>query len=80
MDEAAARAASHEVLDTHRHLTGKAREDYLNTYFKRTWAHFDVNQTGKIEVIKMPQFERFLCSDQQMYLWWLHQYEQVYLS
>lgn len=69
MDEAGARAAASEVLDTHRHLTGKAREDYLKTYFPRTWSHFDVNRTGKIEVIKMPQFMRFLCSDQQMYLW-----------
>jgi hypothetical protein len=69
MDEANARAASHEVLDTHRHLTGKAREEYLKAYFPRTWAHFDVNRTGKVEAIKMPQLIRFLCSDQQMYLW-----------
>jgi hypothetical protein len=69
MDEAAARAASSEVLDTHRKLNGKDRESYLKTYFPRTWAHFDVNKGGKIEVIKMPQLMRFLCSDQQMYLW-----------
>jgi len=69
LDEAGARAASAEVLDTHRKLAGKASEDYLKTYFARTWAHFDVNRTGKIEAIKMPQFMRFLCSDQQMYLW-----------
>ena len=69
MDEAGAKAASSEVLDTHKGLTGKAREQYLATYFPRTWGHFDVNRTGKIEVIKMPQFMRFLCSDQQMYLW-----------
>jgi hypothetical protein len=69
IDEANARAASSEVLDTHRHLTGKAREDYLKTYFPRTFAHFDVNRAGKVEAIKMPQFMRFLCSDQQMYLW-----------
>ena len=69
MDEAAARAAASEVLNTHRKLSGAARTNYLRTYFPRTWAHFDVNRTGKIEVIKMPQFMRFLCSDQQMYLW-----------
>jgi hypothetical protein len=69
MDEAAARAAASEVLHTHRNLVGKERDEYLNTYFARTWAHFDVNRSGKIEVIKMPQFMRFLCSDQQMYLW-----------
>ena len=69
MDEGAARAASSEVLHTHKQMTGKVRENYLKTYFPRTWAHFDVNRTGKIEVLKMPQFMRFLCSDQQMYLW-----------
>jgi hypothetical protein len=69
MDEAASRAASAEVLDTHRGLKGAARENYLKTYFPRTWAHFDVNKVGKIEVSKMPQLMRFLSSDQQMYLW-----------
>jgi hypothetical protein len=69
MDEANARSASSEVLDTHKGLKGAARETYLKTYFPRTWAHFDVNRSGKIEAIKMPQFMRFLCSDQQMYLW-----------
>jgi len=42
---------------------------YLNTYFAKAWGHFDVNRTGKVEVIKMPQFMRFLSSDQSMYLW-----------
>ena len=69
MDEAAARSAASEVLHTHRGLTGKAREAYLKTYFPRTWAHFDVNRSGKVEAIKMPQLIRFLASDQQMYLW-----------
>jgi hypothetical protein len=69
LTEAAARAASSEVLHTHRHLEGKAREAYLATYFPRTFAHFDVNRTGSIDAIKMPQFMRFLSSDQQMYLW-----------
>merc|ERR1712146_580517 len=53
MDEANARAASSEVLDTHKGLKGQKREEYLKTYFPRTWAHFDVNRTGKIEAIKM---------------------------
>ena len=69
MDEANARAASAEVLTTHKQMTGKALDTYLKTYFPRTWAHFDVNRSGKIETIKMPQFMRFLSSDQQMYLW-----------
>merc|ERR1719454_1437443 len=69
MNEANARSAASEVLDTHKGLKGAARENYLKTYFPRTWAHFDVNRSGKVEAIKMPQFMRFLCSDQQMYLW-----------
>ena len=69
MDEAATRAASREVLETNCKVVGKARDDWMNTYFTKAWNHFDVNRTGKVEVIKMPQFMRFLCSDQQMYLW-----------
>ena len=68
MSEAAARAASKEVLGTHLKLTGQAMIDYMNTYFAKAWGHFDVNQTGFVEVIKMPQMMRFLCSDQSMSL------------
>merc|ERR1712072_963988 len=44
MTEAATRAASSEVLATHKALSGAALSDYLKTYFPRTWAHFDVNK------------------------------------
>ena len=68
LDEAAARAAASEVLTTHKGMTGDAKANYLNTYFPKAWGHFDVNRTGQVEVIKMPQFMRFLCSDQYMTL------------
>ena len=68
MDEAVTRAAASEVLETHKGLTGDAKKKYLDTYFPRTWAHFDVTKDGKIDVIKMPQFMRFLASDQYMSL------------
>ena len=68
MNHASALAASKEVLATHKGLSGKMLDDYVNTYFAKAWGHFDVNQTGFIEVIKMPQFMRFLCSDQYMSL------------
>ncbi len=68
MDEATTRAAASEVLETHKGLTGDAKKKYLDTYFPRTFAHFDVTKGGKIEVIKMPQFMRFLASDQYMSL------------
>ncbi len=69
MDEPSTRAAAREVLETNCRVAGKPRDEWLNTYFSKAWSHFDVNRTGKVEVIKMPQFMRFLCSDQQMYLW-----------
>ena len=68
MDEAGTRAAAREVLATHKGLTGEALSTYLNTYFAKAWSHFDVNKGGKVEVIKMPQFMRFLASDQTMSL------------
>ena len=68
MDEATARAAASEVLATHKGMNGAALKSYLDTYFAKAWAHFDVNRTGKVEVIKMPQFMRFLASDQSLSL------------
>jgi hypothetical protein len=68
MTQATTLAAAKEVLGTHKGLSGDALSAYLDTYFAKAWAHFDVNQGGKIEVIKMPQFMRFLASDQYMSL------------
>ena len=68
MDEAGAKAASSEVLGTHKGLSGAALSEYLKTYFPRTWAHYDVNKTGKIGVEVMPAFMRFLASDQTLTL------------
>ena len=68
MNQATMRAAASEVLCTHKGLCGGALATYLDTYFSKAWGHFDVNRTGLIEVIKMPQFMRFLASDQYMSL------------
>ena len=68
MNHATTLAAAKEVLGTHKGLSGKLLDDYVNTYFEKAWGHFDVNQTGFVEVIKMPQLMRFLCSDQYMQL------------
>merc|ERR1712227_658666 len=68
MTQATALAAAKEVLNTHKGLSGDALSAYLDTYFAKAWAHFDVNQSGSIDVIKMPQFMRFLASDQYMTL------------
>jgi len=66
VDEAIARQASSEVLETHKALKGAELTSYLDTYFPRTWAHFDVNHSGKIGVESLPQFMRFLASDQTL--------------
>merc|ERR1719224_356120 len=63
-----AMSAAKEVLETHKGRSGGALDSYLGTFFNKSWGHFDVNQTGWIEVIKMPQFMRFLASDQWMSL------------
>ena len=68
MNESITRAAAREVLETHKGLSGGKLNEYLETYFQKAWGHFDVNRTGLIEVIKMPQFMRFLASDQYMSL------------
>merc|ERR1712227_20579 len=68
MTQATTLAAAKEVLNTHKGLSGDALSAYLDTYFAKAWAHFDVNQTGQVEVIKMPQLMRFLASDQNLSL------------
>ena len=60
--------AAKEVLATHKGLKAGDLADYLDTYFDRAWENFDVNGDGEIEVIKAPQFMRFLASDQSLYL------------
>jgi hypothetical protein len=68
MDKSGTYAAAQEVLNTHKGLSGAALQQYLDSYFDKAWGHFDVNLTGHVEVIKMPQLMRFLCSDQRMQL------------
>jgi len=60
--------AAKEVLGTHKGLSGDKLSSYMDTYFDRAWDNFDVNGDGAVEVIKSPQFMRFLASDQGMEL------------
>ena len=69
MSEGSAMAAATESLATNAKMDPVTIGKYLSTYWEKAWGHFDVNRTGSIEVIKMPQLMRFLASDQQMYLW-----------
>ena len=66
MNPSGTRTAAKEVLATSLKLTGEAQKEYLDQYFDKAWAHFDVNQSGVLETTKMPAFFRFLMSDQFM--------------
>ena len=68
MDKAQTEAAVAEVLETHKGLSGSAKADYIKKYFARTWAHYDVNEKGKLPVETMPVFMRFIASDQSLNL------------
>ena len=68
MDEKNTRAAAAEVLACHKGLKGAEGAAYLDTYFPRTWAHYDVNKAGVIGVETLPMFMRFLASDQTLNL------------
>ena len=68
LNEASTRALASEVLSTHKGLKGGDLKEYLNTYFPRTWAHYDVNKSGFIGVETAPQFMRFVASDQTLQL------------
>ena len=56
----AARAAA-EVIETHLHLHGKDRSDYLKENFNSQWKRFDVIGDGKVDIDRMPAFLRLIC-------------------
>ena len=68
LNKASGKALASEVLGTHAGLSGDALKSYLDTYFDKAWGHFDVNQTGSIEVQKSGALCRFLMSDQRTQL------------
>ena len=63
LNKASTILAAKEVLATNKNIKGDALKKYLDTYFDRTWAHFDVNGTGYVEVMRIPSLMRFLASD-----------------
>jgi hypothetical protein len=52
----------------HRELAGGELAAILETYYSRTWAHYDVIKTGLISVETLPMIMRFLASDQLLNL------------
>ncbi len=63
-------ATAAEVLGIYKGREGSTLADYLRTYFLRTWAHFDASKVGRVGVEILPQFMRFLASDQTVNLQW----------
>jgi hypothetical protein len=68
MNESITKNAASEVLKTHKKLEAKEVEAYMKEYFGKTFAHFDVNKNGILGVDEMPQFMRYIASDQSMSL------------
>ena len=54
VDKDQAKACASEVLCTHKKICGADLDAYLGTYLSKAWGHFDVNQSGTFEAIKMP--------------------------
>jgi hypothetical protein len=68
LNEQLAKKTAKEVLATPKGRKAVALADYLKTYLPSTWAHFDVNRTGAVGVLRIPSLMRFLASDQLMSL------------
>ena len=66
MDKKSTMNAVKSVITQSKKLQGKELDDYANQYFSRTWEHFDVNKEGKLDVLDMPAFMKYVCSDQGM--------------
>ena len=63
LDKAGASALATEVVGTHLKLQGAELNKYLDENFPKAWAHFDVNQEGKIEASRGPMFARMMVPD-----------------
>ena len=68
LGEGKAKALASEVLGTHKGLSGNNLKNYMDTYWAKSWGHFDVNRTGSIPAVAAPQLMRFLASDQYFQL------------
>ena len=66
MDKNMTLAVVKKVIGQSKKLEGKELDNYANQYFSRTWQHFDVNKEGKLDVLDMPAFMKYVCSDQSI--------------
>ena len=66
MDKANTMNAAKAVIKQVKKVDGKELDNYVNQYFPRTWEHFDVNKEGKLDVLDMPAFMKYVCSDRSL--------------
>ena len=66
MDKKSTKALGQDVIKAVKKLDDKQIGSYMNQYFSRTWEHFDVNETGKLEALDMTAFCKYLISDQSV--------------
>ena len=60
-----AEKASDEVVGTHLHMKDGQKTAFVKEHFPTVWTRFDVNEDGKIEIDRMPQFLRMVCGDSE---------------
>ena len=68
LNEGQAKALGTKVLQTKKGLKDEELEEYLNSYWAKTWRHYDVNQSGSIPAGYAPMMVRFLANDNSLML------------
>ena len=68
LNEGQAKALGSKVLETKKGLKGEELEEYLNSYWAKTWRHYDVNQGGSIPAGYVLMMVRFLANDNSLML------------
>ena len=63
MDKKQTFALNKEMFSRVKHLEGKELDSFMSQYFSRTWDHFDVNGSGKLDTLDMTAFCKYFASD-----------------
>jgi len=63
MDKKTTKDVAGQVVGRVKTLQGKELDGFMGQYFERTWDHFDVNQQGRLDVLDMPAFMKYIASD-----------------
>ena len=66
LDKAGALAVSNEVVETHFGFKGAKRDNYVSERFPSIWKAIDVNNDGKIDVVKGTTLLRMLVGEVEL--------------